>query len=192
MNASDVYQEVADESGKEKVWVFDVHNGDNRALKTTSSVRKIPIHSELIRIGFLDYVAALPKGGKLFPGLVARASKGGKFGARLGEEFHDWLIRLGLKRDMLCYHSFRHNMEDAMDDAKVYPPHKSRVLGHSLGGKRSGGQADITGHYGRGPGLKRLVEAVEAITYPGLKIPSAKGRVTLYARGGMETGNSGI
>ena len=119
------------------------------------SIRKIPIHLELVRIGFLDYVAALPKGGKLFPGLVARKSKGGKLGAHLGEEFREWLIRLGLKRDKLCYHSFRHNVADAMDNAKVYPPHKSRVLGHSLGGKGSGGQAGMTGHYGRGPGLKR-------------------------------------
>ncbi len=134
------------------------------------SIRKIPIHLELVRIGFLDYVAALPKGGKLFPGLVARKSKGGKLGAHLGEEFREWLIRLGLKRDKLCYHSFRHNVADAMDNAKVYPPHKSRVLGHSLGGKGSGGQAGMTGHYGRGPGLKLLAEAVEAIKYEGLEI----------------------
>jgi integrase len=170
MNASDIYQEIADESGKEKVWVFDVHNGDNRALKNRASIRKIPIHSELVRIGFLQYVAALPKGGKLFPGLVARESKDGKLGARLGEEFRDWLIRLGLKRDKLCYHSLRHNVQDAMDSAKVYPPHKSRILGHSLGGKGSGGQAAMTGHYGRGPGLKLLAEAVESIKYPGLRL----------------------
>jgi integrase len=178
LNASDVYQEIVDEEGKQKAWVFDVHNGENRALKNRAAIRKIPIHSEIIRVGFLDYVAALPKGGKLFPGLVARQSKGGQLGARLGEEFGDWLIRLGIKREKLVYHSFRHNMEDAMDDAKVYPPHKSRVLGHALSGqrdeKRSGGQAEQTGHYGRGPGLKRLVEAVEAVTYPGIKIPSAK------------------
>jgi hypothetical protein len=174
MDAADVYQEIADEAGKDKVWVFDVHNGGNRALKNRPSIRKIPIHSELIRIGFLDYVKALPKGGKLFPGLVARKSKGGKLGAHLGEEFRDWLIRLGVKRDMLTYHSFRHNVADAMDAAKVYPPHKSRVLGHSLGGKGSGGQAGMTGHYGRGPGLKLLAEAVKAIAYEGLRIKVSK------------------
>jgi len=103
----------------------------------------------------------LPRGGKLFPGLVARQSKGGKLGARLGEEFREWLVRLGLKREKLCYHSFRHNVADAMNNAKVYPPHKSRVLGHAVPG--------MTGHYGRGPGLKLLAEAVESISYEGLE-----------------------
>ncbi len=54
MDAGDVYQEIADDAGKEKIWVFDVHNGGNRALKNRASIRKIPIHSELVRIGFLQ------------------------------------------------------------------------------------------------------------------------------------------
>jgi hypothetical protein len=51
------------------------------------------------RFPLLQYVAALPQDGPLFPGLVRRASKGGKIGARLGELFRDKLEALGLKRD---------------------------------------------------------------------------------------------
>ena len=53
----------------------------------------------------------------------------------------------------------RHNVADAMNNAKVYPPHA--VPG-------------MTGHYGRGPGLMLLAEAVESISYEGLKLPTAK------------------
>jgi hypothetical protein len=51
------------------------------------------------RFPLLQYVAALPQDGPLFPGLVRRASKGGKIGARLGELFRDKLDALGLRRD---------------------------------------------------------------------------------------------
>ena len=61
--------------------------------------RLVPVHSELVRAGLLQYVAALPQDGPLFLGLVRRASKGGKIGARLGELFRDKLDALGLKRD---------------------------------------------------------------------------------------------
>jgi hypothetical protein len=64
----------------------------------------VPVHSELVRAGLLQYVAALPQDGPLFPGLVRRASKGGKIGARLGELFRDKLDALGLKRRVLPDH----------------------------------------------------------------------------------------
>src|SRR5262249_2566450 len=58
------------------VVVFDIHNGDTaHHLKNDSSARAIPVHSELVRAGLLDYIKALPKDGLLFPGLKRRASK---------------------------------------------------------------------------------------------------------------------
>jgi hypothetical protein len=38
-------------------------------LKNESSARVVPVHSEIARAGFFDYVAALPADGLLFPGL---------------------------------------------------------------------------------------------------------------------------
>ena len=73
--------------------------------------RLVPVHSELVRAGLLQYVAALPQDGPLFPGLVRRASKGGKIGARLGELFRDRPEALSLKRDRLCFHSFHHKAQ---------------------------------------------------------------------------------
>ena len=82
--------------------VVDIHNGGNNALKNKASARLVPVHSELVRAGFLDYVKALPQNGPLFPGLTRRASMG-KIGARLGELFRKKLITLGMKRDGPCF-----------------------------------------------------------------------------------------
>jgi integrase len=95
------------------VTVIDIHNGGNNALKNAASARLVPVHSALVRAGLLRYPDALPKDGPLFPGLERRASKGGKIGCRVGELFRDKLETLGLKRDRLCFHSFRQRSPDA-------------------------------------------------------------------------------
>jgi len=145
------------------VTVIDIHNGGRNMLKNEASARKIPIHSQLVRAGFLDYVKVLPQGGLLFPGLTRRESKGGKIGARLGELFRKRLEALGLKRDRLCFHSFRHTVTGRLEAAAVSQTDAARVLGHAIAGMSYG-------TYSSGPGLKRLAAVVEEITYPGLTL----------------------
>jgi hypothetical protein len=144
--------------------VIDIHNGGNNSLKNESSARKIPVHSQLVRAGLLRYRDSLRKGSLLFPGLSRRASKGNKIGARVGELFRKRLEGLGLKRDLLCFHSFRHTVSGRLDAAAVSQTDAARILGHGMS----------YGVYSTGPGLKRLAGVVEAIEYPGLKIPAAK------------------
>jgi integrase len=141
------------------VVAFDIHNGDDgHKLKNESSARVIPLHSELVRRGLLDYVKALPKNGPLFPGLVRRESKGGKIGARIGELFRKQLIALGLKREGLCFHSFRHLVAGKLEQAAVSQTDAARILGHAVSGM-------TYGVYSTGPGLKRLAAVVEEIHY---------------------------
>jgi hypothetical protein len=106
LNAADIRDQSANGA---TVTVIDIHNGANNALKNAASARLVPVHSELVRAGFLDYVKALPKDGLLFPGLTRRASKGNKIGARLGELFRDKLEALSLKRDRGKAHPSRHS-----------------------------------------------------------------------------------
>src|SRR5262249_6288532 len=73
------------------VVAFNIHNGGNNHLKNKSSERVVPVHSQLVRMGLLKYIRALPKDGLLFPGLTRRASKGDKIGARVGELFRKLL-----------------------------------------------------------------------------------------------------
>jgi integrase len=160
LSAADVREVQANGAS---VWCIDIHNGGNNALKNKSSARLVPVHSELVRAGLLDYVQALPQGGMmLFPGLIRRASKGGKIGARLGELFRKKLEALGLKRDGLCFHSFRHTVAGKLEQASVSQTDAARVLGHAIAGMSYG-------VYSSGPGLKRLAGIVEEIRYDGLK-----------------------
>jgi integrase len=140
------------------VTVFDIHNGGNNHLKNDSSARAIPIHSELVRAGLLKYIKALPKDGLLFPGLKRRSSKGDKIGARVGELFRKLLISLEMKRDGLCFHSFRHTVAQRLEAAAVSQTDAARVLGHTIEG-------ESYGTYSSGPGLTRLAAVVEEINY---------------------------
>jgi len=160
LSATDVHEQQANGAS---ITVLDIHNGGNNALKNKASARLVPVHSELVRAGFLAYVKALPKSGPLFPGLVRRASKGGKIGARLGELFRKRLVGLGLKRPGLCFHSFRHTVAGKLEQASVSQTDAARVLGHAISGMSYG-------VYSSGPGLKRLAGIVEEIRYDGLKV----------------------
>src|SRR5262245_15126517 len=160
LTTADVREETANGA---TVTVIDVHNGGQNKLKNETSARLIPVHSALVRLGLLDYVKALPKG-PLFPGLTRRESKGGKVGARVGELFRKRLVALGLKREGLCFHSFRHNVSNSLDVAGVPQSDTARVLGHAVAGMSYGTYSQA------GPGLKRVAAVVEQIAYDGLRL----------------------
>jgi integrase len=144
---------------------FDIHNGDDgHHLKNDETrPRQIPVHSVLARAGLLDYVAALPKDGLLFPGLRRR---GEKIGRRLGELFNDKRRELGITREdkKISFHSWRHTVASKMDKAGIPESHMNAVLGHAQA-------TETTRTYSDGPGIHNLKVAVEAISYEGLKLP---------------------
>jgi integrase len=139
------------------VWAFDV-NREAGPLKTKGSARIVPVHSKLIAAGLLRYHAGLPQGGRLFPSLKGRASKGGKLGARLGDAFERWRTGLGLTRPGLSFHSFRHGVSEALERAAVAETDAARLLGHDIPGMSFG-------TYSRGPGLKRLKDEIEKVQF---------------------------
>jgi integrase len=162
LNVADIRDQSANGA---TVTVIDIHNGGNNNLKNESSVRLVPVHSNLVQGGLLRYRDSLPKDSPLFPGLTRRASKGGKIGARLGELFRKELLALGIKRKGLCFHSLRHTVAGRLEAAEVSQTDAARVLGHTIPGMSYG-------TYSTGPGLKRLAAVIEEINYPGLVILS--------------------
>ncbi len=161
LTTADVREEKANGA---TVWVIDIHNGGDNKLKNESAARLIPVHSALAQAGgLLDYVKALPAG-PLFPGLKRRESKGGKVGARIGELFRKKLVALGLKREGLVFHSFRHTVAGRLDAADVRQSDAARVLGHAVAGMSYGTYSQA------GPGLNGVKAVVEKIAYDGLKL----------------------
>jgi integrase len=139
------------------VWFFDIRDG-----KTDNAERVVPVHHALIDRGLFKYRDALPVGSHLFPGLKGRASKDGKLGAALGEAFGEWRKRLGIVRKGVNFHSFRHFVGDRLRKAGVAKDDRGFLLGHA----DVEIQNKVYGH--DGPGLHRLQQIVEKISYPGL------------------------
>lgn len=131
--------------------------GAGQRVKTQASVRLVPVHSELIRLGFLKYVGARTQAGdvSLWPALPIREEKPGSF-------FSAWFCRyrrgLGFAR-FPDFHSFRHNARSALASDEV-PEHMiDTLIGHEVRGSTG---AKVYTHRS----LEALARAVERITYP--------------------------
>ena len=57
---------------KENVWMFSIDETEGKSVKTTSSIRKVPVHPILISLGFIDYVKIIKSKGveRVFPELT--------------------------------------------------------------------------------------------------------------------------
>jgi integrase len=147
---------------RDGVRFFDIHNGNGNNLKNESAPRCVPVHSQLVKRGLLDYTAALPKGSRLFPGLKPRKSKNNKLYADLSDNFREWRCSVGVDRPRVNFHSFRHTITNMFDRLGVPETDAARVTGHKIAGITY----SVYSH--DGPGLKRLRKIVERIEYPGL------------------------
>ena len=133
--------------------------GANQQVKTSASIRTIPIHSELIRLGFIDYAQNTKNGceDSLWPYLKQRKDKpGGYFSNWFGEYRAD--IGLSGYPD---YHCFRHTVRSQLSEAEV-PEHViDSLLGHEI--KGSTGTKIYTHRR-----LQTLKNAIECLRYKSL------------------------
>ena len=120
-----------------------------RRLKNRSSQRLVPVHPELIRIGFLRYVAQQANGGDnkvwLFPKVSPEAPNGVKAWSKW---FGQHLRRLKIKDDAnKVFHSFRHSFIDAMRTARVGEELSFALVGHGKGSVHQAyGAKDVKSH----------------------------------------------
>lgn len=148
-------------------WIMHITTeGDgDKSVKTQGSMRVVPIHKELVRLGFLDYHAGMKQAGqtRLFP--LAERNSRGQMIADFSREFGRYLIRIGMKNGRgLSLYSFRHGAADALRRAGHLDENFGFILGHT--------KASTTGIYGIMPQgiLEQRVKLVNDIAYPGLKI----------------------
>lgn len=127
LQIDDVFQD-------ESVPYLFFRNTSTGRLKNKNSKRKLPIHSELIRLGFLSYVEAMRSAGEtlLFPELYPAASTK----RAIGDVFYKlWWIYIrphvpDLKRGQ-AMHSARHAVSDALKQAGIDLESRNDILGHS-------------------------------------------------------------
>ncbi|WP_244636184.1 MULTISPECIES: DUF6538 domain-containing protein [unclassified Brucella] len=160
LSVSDVRQE----HGQWIMHITEEGEGD-KSVKTSGSMRVLPIHDELIRLGFIKYHEKMKQAGqtRLFP--AAKRSARGQMIADYSREFPRYLNKIGIrvKRGLSLY-SFRHGVADALRRAGYLDEQFGFILGHTSG--------TMTGRYGIMPQgmLQQRVELINSISYPGLKL----------------------
>jgi len=138
--------------------------------KTRTSRRVVPIHPELVRLGFLRLVeernASDGESAQLFP-LLKPGPKGG-YGEAWSKWFGRYIRSMGITNRNTVFHSFRHTFKDALRAAGVSEDLNDALLGHSSGGGvgRMYGAKEMIRRYG----LPRLYEAVSSASYAGLDL----------------------
>lgn len=130
--------------------------GSDQQLKTLASKRIIPIHSELINIGFLEYVEKMRGigGDSLWPDLKQRKNKpGGYFSNWFGE----YRESIGLK-GYPDFHCFRHTVRSRLVESEIPEHIIDSILGHEI--KGSTGTKVYTHRT-----IKTLKNAIETLNY---------------------------
>lgn len=151
---------------------IDLEEGEDddqpKSLKTTTSRRRIPIHPELIRLGFLAFVEqrrqqAKKNGPRLFHEL--RPNKYGNLAAYPAKRFREVFMPAEIELEKRqTFYSIRHSVRDALRRAQV-PAEALLVIGGWSQGQRL--TADDYGD-ARNPDISRMW--VEKIAYPGLDL----------------------
>ena len=134
---------------------------DTGRIKCKSSKRKIPLHEELLRLGFLKYAAALRATGEtlLFPEMYP--SGGTK--RKVGDVFYKvwWIYIRPLVPNLIpgqAMHAARHTVSDALKQAGIDLEARNDVLGHS---QKALGEGAST--YSEPVALQKMRKMVEEI-----------------------------
>jgi integrase len=145
-----------------------------KRLKTRGSRRVVPVHPELIRLGFVDFVEQAGREGggdaRLFP-LLSPGPRGG-FGEAWSKWFGRYIRGAGITNRDRVFHSFRHGFKDALRAAGVSEDVNDALTGHAGGNSvtRGYGAKDMMRRFG----LPALVDAVRKVAYPGLDLSCVK------------------
>jgi integrase len=126
---------VTDVVQRDSVWCFDFNDEGDKALKNASSRRVVPIHQQLLDLGFAEYVALRSAEGasRLFSSLTYSKQNG--YGRNVGRWFNESLLpALGLKEKALVFHSFRHTMVTILSRSDVPEPIVKSIVGHTQTG----------------------------------------------------------
>ncbi len=129
-------------------------SGEEKLVKSDAGVRRVPIHPDVLDLGFGDFVKRRTKEKRPSKRLFWQIGYGAD--GQPSTVFSKWFARLmdkiGLDDPSLVFHSFRHTAEDALRNALLPQYVIDRVIGHT-GKQTSDG-------YGEGISLDVAKEAI--------------------------------
>jgi len=164
---------VCDVKTKEGISYMEIRETDEegnlvKGLKTQSSRRRVPIHSELVRIGFMDFVKEQRErsgDGFLFPEMTPNKQTGNR--AKTFSQWFGRLVKDALGEEAVKFgkdfHSFRHAVTDCLRSGTTSDEMRYALLGWTEGaGKRNAGFS-----YGEGFRMADLKALVDSVNFPG-------------------------
>ena len=151
--------DVKDVKQEGDIWFIDINDdGANKSLKTVASCRQVPLHSDLIQLGFIDWIRMKPHNQRLFMTFSHNVKEG--YGRSLGRWFNTrFLVDLDMKEAGLVFHSLRHTMVTRLAQAGVPEPLYQEIVGH----ERQGVSQQV--YFKEGHTLTQKKEAIELFEY---------------------------
>jgi integrase len=144
-------------------WFFDVGRSGGRSTKTASSIRHVPVHPELERIGLLRYRKRLVTQGatdddSLWPDVKAqgRRPRSAAWSKWFGRYLRE---KCSVSDSAKVFHSFRHAFKRMTRDAGLPEEIHDALTGHASNG-------GIGRTYGKGMSIKPLADALDKVDAP--------------------------
>lgn len=134
LRRQDVRQEP--ESG---IWYIDISPAAGR-LKNKPSARVVPLHSQLLDLGFLDWVKAQPNDRLFYEEREGEAQDGRRPRKSVAvNRLGDWVRDLGLpgvlSGEVSPNHGWRHRFITELSNREVTDTVRKRITGHALEGQ---------------------------------------------------------
>lgn len=157
----------ADLVQRDGIWCLRIRPSDEgdgedaKSVKTTESIRVVPLHRRVIELGFLDYAKTL-KGTKMFP--MIKPDSRGRWSGDYSKWFGRYRRSIGLDQRWTDFHSFRHTWKTAARGAELPEEYHDEISGHD--------SASVGRSYGRIP-VKVLKRALDKVRFE-VSIPKWK------------------
>lgn len=138
---------------------------EGQKLKTLSSYRRVPVHKELIKAGFLKHVEQMKALGhkRVFPSL-SNQNANGSFSNAAGKWFGRFLDSIKLTDSRLDFHSFRYTFKQQCTLNGIANEVRDALSGHWSSA------SDASRVYMRAEDRQypfpALVQAIELLAYP--------------------------
>ncbi len=150
LRVADLYQE-------KHIWVIDINDDFDKQVKNKNAKRLIPLHPQLLKLGFLDHVNFLKLAGqeRIFPDL--KKGRDG-YGTVASKWFARYRARCGITESGKVFHSFRHTFIDHLKQKNVPIDKIAAMVGHE-------DQSMTSGRYGKQYGAEVLLEVVSLVEF---------------------------
>lgn len=111
------------------IYTISITDTDEKKLKTLASKRTIPLHENILKIGFLEYIEDVRIfNGKLFPDLYTDAF--GYYGKEPSRRWATYLDKIGITDPSKVFHSFRTTANNKLKQNGISEEIRCEFIGH--------------------------------------------------------------